>query len=122
MEFYNIFSDGNIDGNDIPLMYNSFKARAQVGDKITLHINGDCSDCSVEFIFERDKSKIESLEFGINNLENGIYIDQLSNCYVDVDGKVYIGNSKNEARIYNSVINCDTIIWRSEKVSIDLHE
>lgn len=121
VEFYNIFSDGNIDGNDIPLMYNSFKARAQVGDKITLHINGDCSDCSVEFIFERDKSKIESLEFGINNLENGIYIDQLSNCYVDVDGKVYIGNSKNEARIYNSVINCDTIIWRSEKVSIEAY-
>lgn len=122
VEFYNIFSKGNIEGNDIPLMYNSFKAHAQVGDKITLHINGDCEDCSVEFIFEKGNgSSIESLEFEINNLDKGIYIDQLSNCYVDVEGKVYVGNSKNEARIYNSVINCDTIIWRSEKVSIEAY-
>lgn len=122
VEFYNIFSKGNIEGNDIPLMYNSFKAHAQVGDKITLHINGDCEDCSVEFIFEKGNgSSIESLEFEINNLDKGIYIDQLSNCYVDVESKVYVGNSKNEARIYNSVINCDTIIWRSEKVSIEAY-
>lgn len=121
IEFYNIFSNGNIDGKDIPLMYNSFKAHAQVGDKITLHINGDHSDCSVEFIFEKSNSKIETLEFEINNLEDGIYIDQLSNCYVDVEGKVYIGNSKNEARIYNSIINCNTIIWRSEKISIEAY-
>ena len=56
VEFYNIFSNGNIEGNDIPLMYNSFKAHAQVGDKITLHINGDRDDCSVEFIFEKDNA------------------------------------------------------------------
>lgn len=121
VEFYNIFSNGNIDGNDIPLMYNSFKAHAQVGDKITLHINGELGDCSVEFIFEKENSKIESLEFEIDNLENGIHIDQLSNCYIDVEGTVYIGNSKNEARIYNSIINCDTITWRSEKVSIEAY-
>lgn len=121
VEFYNIFSKGNIDGNDIPLMYNSFKAHAQVGDKITLHINGDHDDCSVEFIFEKENSSIESLEFEITNLDNGIYIDQLSNCYIDVDGKVCVGNSKNEARIYNSVINCDTIVWRSEKISIEAY-
>lgn len=121
VEFYNIFSNGSIEGNDIPLMYNSFKAHAQVGDKINLHINGDHEDCSVEFMFEKENSSIESLEFEIDNLDNGIYIDQLSNCYVDVEGKVYIGNSKNEARIYNSVINCNTITWRSEKISIEAY-
>ena len=121
VEFYNIFSKGEIDGNDIPLMYNSFKAHAQVGDKITLHINGDHEDCSVEFILEKENSAIESLEFGIINLDNGIHIDQLSNSYVDVEGKVYIGNSKNAARIYNSVINCDTIIWRSNEISIEAY-
>ena len=121
VEFYNIFSEGKIDGNDIPLMYNSFKAHAQVGDKINLHINGDSDECSVEFIFEKENLSIESLEFEINDLENGIYIDQLSNCYVDVDGKVYVGSSKSEARIYNSVINCNTITWRSEKISIEAY-
>lgn len=121
IEFYNIFSNSNIDGNDIPLMYNSFKAHAQVGDKITLHINGDNDDCSVEFIFEKEDLSIESLEFTITNLKDGIYVDQLSNCYIDVDGKVYVGSSKNEARIYNSTLNCNTIVWRSEKVSIEAY-
>ncbi len=121
VEFYNTFSKGTISGKEIPLMYSSFKAHAQVGDKITLHINGEDSDCSVEFTYEKENSGIESLEFEINNLDDGIYIDQLSNCFIDVDGKVYIGNSKNEARIYNSIINCDSITWRSEKVSIEAY-
>lgn len=121
IEFYNIFSEGYIDGKDIPLMYSSFKAHAQVGDKITLHINGDMEDCSIEFMYEKENSSIEALEFEIYNLDDGIHIDQLSNCYIDVEGNVYVGNYKNEARIYNSIINCNTIIWRSEKISIEAY-
>lgn len=121
VEFYNIFSNANIEGKDIPLMYNSFKAHAQVGDKVSIHINGDSNDCSIIFILEKDEINLLSLEFNINNLNNGIYVDQLSNCYIDIDGKLYIGNSKNEARINNSIINCNEIIWKSEKVSIEAY-
>ena len=121
IEFYNIFSKSNVCGIDIPLMYNSFKAHAQLGDKITIYINGDKEECSVEFVLERYDSKILSVEFNIINLDKGIYINQLSNCYIDVDGKVYVGNSTNEARIYNSIINCNEIIWRSEHISIEAY-
>lgn len=121
VEYYNIFSKANINGIDIPLMYNSFKAHAQISDKVTVHINGDRDDCSVDFSLERDSLNALSLEFNINNLEKGIHIEQLSNCYIDIDGKVFVGNSKGEARIYNSTINCNEIIWRSEQVSIEAY-
>lgn len=121
VEFFNIFSNSNIDGIDIPLMYNSFKAHAQVGDNIYININGEIDDCSVEFILERDNINILTLEFNINNLKNGVYIDQLSNCYIDINGTVYVGNNKNEARIYNSTIICNEIVLRSEKVSIEAY-
>ena len=102
-------------------MYNSFKAHAQIGDNVTVHINGDKDDCSVEFMLQKDNLNLLSLEFNINNLEKGINIEQLSNCYIDIDGKVYVGNNKNEARIYNSTINCNEIIWRSEHISIEAY-
>ena len=121
VEFYSIFSKENVDGIDIPLMYNSFKAHAQIGDNVTVHINGDKDDCSVEFMLQKDNLNLLSLEFNINNLEKGINIEQLSNCYIDIDGKVYVGNNKNEARIYNSTINCNEIIWRSEHISIEAY-
>lgn len=121
VEFYSIFSAERMSGEDIPLMYNSFKAHTQIGDKVTIHINGDIEECSIEFTLERDNVKILSLEFDINNFEKGIYIDQLSDCYIDVEGKVYIGKANSEARIYNSVINCNEIIWKSENVSIEAY-
>lgn len=119
--FYSIFSDSNMDGTDIPLMYNSFKGYAHVGDKVAIHINGDKDDCSVEFTLERESVNILSLEFNINNFEKGIFVEQLSDCYIDIDGKVCIGNVKNESRIYNSVINCNEIVWKSEKISIEAY-
>lgn len=121
IEFYNIFSDGKVKGQHISLMYNSFKANAQLGDNVFLHINGSKEDCSVEFVLGNGTKEIPPLEFEITDLENGIHLNQLSNCYIDIDGKVYIGNSAGEARIYNSVINCSEIIWRSEKVSIEAY-
>lgn len=121
IEFYNIFSKGRMEGIDIPLFYNSFRAHSQVSDKVIIHINGDKDDCSIEFTLEKETSDTLSLVFTITDLEKGIYIDQLSNCYIDVDGDVHVGNSKNEARINNSVINCNNIIWRSERVSIEAY-
>ena len=121
IEFYNIFSCGKIKGQYIPLMYNSYKANAQLGDSICFYINGSKNDCSIEFILGREKGNKLSLDFEIIDLEKGIYINQLSNCYIDIDGKVYIGNSTGEARINNSVINCNEIIWRSENVSIEAY-
>ena len=121
IQFYNQISDKKIRGRHIPLMYNSFKAHAQFGDEIFVHINGDKSDCSVEFSLKRDNLIVLGIEFDIMDLDDGIFINQLSNCYVDVCGKVYIGDLSGESRITNSVINCDEIIWRSEFIAIEAY-
>ncbi|MCM1262562.1 MAG: hypothetical protein NC313_07540 [Butyrivibrio sp.] len=119
IQFYNQISDRKVRGRHIPLMYNSFKAYAKFGDEIFVHINGINNDCSIEFSLKRGKSIISKIEFDIIDLENGIYINQLSNCYIDVCGKVYIGDLSGESRIANSTINCDEIIWRNEYISIE---
>lgn len=121
IEFYSIFSERKIKGQYLSLMYNSYKANTQLGDNVSIYVNGNRKDCSVEFVMEHKKKNISSIEFEIIDLENGIYINQLSNCYVDVDGKVYIGSPIGEARINNSTINCNEIIWRSEHVSIEAY-
>lgn len=121
IEFYNFFSNGKINGQYIPLMYDSYKAHAQLGDNVSIYINGNIEDCSIEFVLKREKETITPISFEIVDLENGIYINQLSNCYIDVDGKVYIGKSTGEARINNSIINCNEIVWRSEQISIEAY-
>lgn len=121
IQFYNQISGRKIRGRHIPLMYSSFKAHAQFGDDIFVHINGEKNDCSVEFNLKRNNLIILKIEFDITDLEEGIYINQLSNCYIDVGGKVYIGDLSGESRIANSTINCDEIIWRSEYISIEAY-
>lgn len=121
IEFYSIFSKKMIKGKYIPLMYNSYKAHAQFGDKVSVYINGNTTDCSIEFILDREGKNILPIEFNIVDLENGIYINQLSNCYIDIEGIVYIGNISSEARIYNSVIDCNEIIWQSEHILVEAY-
>lgn len=121
IEFYSIFSKNTVKGKYIPLMYNSYKAHAQFGDKISVYINGNTTDCSIEFILDRNDINSLPIEFNIIDLEEGIYINQLSNCYIDIDGTVYVGNISNEARIYNSVINCNEIVWQSEHILVEAY-
>lgn len=47
IEFYSIFSNNKIIGKYISIMYNSFKAHVQLGDVMSVYINGDSNDCSV---------------------------------------------------------------------------
>lgn len=105
IEFYSLFAKNKIRGKHVPLMYNSFKSFAQLGDKIFVNINGDATDCSAEFNLMRNGKTAHTFEFKLINLEEGIYLNQLSNCYIDVGGDVFIGSSNGEARISNSVIN-----------------
>lgn len=102
-------------------MYNSFRSSAQLGDRISLHINGDEKDCSVEFSLKRDDIIISLIEFKLIDLQNGIWINQLSNCYIDIDGDINIGNSHSESRISNSMINCNKITWHSENISLEAY-
>ena len=121
IEFYGLLSNNKIKGRYVTLMYNSFKARAQLGDEISVYINGDIDDCSVEFNLTRNKTVVSQMEFSLINLQDGIWVDQLSNCYVDVQGKVYVGTSVGEARICNTTINCEEIIWNSEQITIEAY-
>lgn len=121
IEFYTIFSKNTISGKNIALMYNSLKAHTQTGDKTYIYINGDKNDCSVEFLLERKNVKYLSIEFNIYDIQKGIYINQLSNCYIDIGSDVYVGAVNSESRICNSIINCNRIIWGSEYVSIEAY-
>ena len=121
VEFYNLFSDGKIKGKHIPFLYNSFMAHTKLGDKVNVHINGDMSECSVEFELEREQKIVSNLEFNLKNPSDGIYISQLANCYIDFAGKVFVGDLSHEARISNSTIICDEIIWCGEQISIEAY-
>lgn len=121
IEFYEIFSKGHIRGRHIPLMYSSFKAHAKLGDRTLLRIHGEKNDCYVEFELVRDNKSILFLEFELVDLDDGVFIEQLSNCYIDIVGKVIIGNASGEARIDNSIIRCDEIYWNSEQISIEAY-
>lgn len=121
VEFYRLFSLERIKGESIPLMYNSFKAHAHLGDDTFLNISGDKDECYVEFRLVKSNGSEFSIEFEVVNLDEGIYISQLSDCYIDIAGKVYIGNTFGEARINNSVIICDELIWSSEQILIEAY-
>ena len=121
IEFYNMFSHGKISGKYIYLMYNSFRSSAQLGDRISIHINGDKQDCSIEFSLMREDNIISLVEFKLIDLEDGIWINQLSNCYIDIDGDINIGNDHGESRISNSMINCNKIIWHGENISLEAY-
>lgn len=121
VEFYGKLSNYKISGKYIYLLYDSFKSFARLGDRISVYINGSFNDCSVEFVLTSD-NKTTSTEFSLINLEDGIWINQLSNCYIDVDTKVNIGSYSNESRISNSFINCKEILWKCEKVTIEAYD
>lgn len=120
VEFYGNFSNYKLSGKYVYLLYDSFKSYARLGDKISVYINGNNDDCSIEFVLISN-NKTTSTEFKLININEGIWINQLSNCYVDVDAKVYIGSFSNESRISNSFINCEEIIWRCERISIEAY-
>lgn len=121
IEFYSIFSKDKISGKNINLMYNSFRSTAQLGDNISININGDEYDCSIEFMLTRNEDIISLIEFNLYDLYNGIWINQLSNCYIDIEGDINIGNISIESRISNSTINCNKIIWHCESVLIEAY-
>ena len=121
IEFYGLFAKNRVSGKYISLMYDSFRSKAQLGDTIRMNINGDSDDCSAEFDLVRDGAIVSSVELDIIDLKKGIYVSQLSNCYFDVDGPVYVGNQRDEARITNSVINCTKLVWCTDTVSIEAY-
>lgn len=121
IEFYELFSSKQISGKDIPLMYDSFRAHAHVGENCAIKVSGSGDDCFVEFILSEGSKCTYFLEFCITDLEDGIHFNQVNNCYVDVDGDVYIDNYKDEARISNSEITCNILYWNSDHVLMEAY-
>lgn len=121
IEFYELFSENKISGKDIPLMYNSFRAHARLGDSVSLNISGTEDECYADFTLHREDNSELLSQFFLNDSKEGIYINQISNCCIDFAGKVYVGNSSSEARINNSIIVSDELIWCSEHVLIEAY-
>lgn len=121
IEYYEVFTKKKLKGSDIPLMYSSFKAHAHLGDTVTLNISGDKNECYTEFCLMRSGKNILNIELELVEFEDGLYINQITNCHIDIAGKVYVGNINGEARINNSTIVCDELIWCSEKVLLEAY-
>lgn len=121
IEFYELFSEKKIAGKDIPLMYSSFKAHARLGDTASLNISGAEDECYVEFNLARDDKDILTTEFELINSNDGIFINQISNCNIDYAGKIFIGSANGEARICNSAIVCDEAIWSCDQILIEAY-
>lgn len=120
VEFYETFSDKKIKGKDISLMYNSFKAHARMGESISLNISGDEDECYVEFSFSRNDNN-DVTEFEMIDSAEGVFVNQISNCNIDFAGKVYVGNAYGEARINNSVIICEDLVWNCNQILLEAY-
>ena len=118
IEFYAGFSGNKIYGKDVSLMYDSFKACIQLGDKFTMSISGDVDDCKVVFTLIRD-GKEKSLELELVDANKGIFLSQIVNCYIDVPTLLCVGKAGKITRISNSTIICNTLEWCSESFLID---
>lgn len=121
IEFYGALSKNKISGMDIPLMYNSFKAHARVGEETSLTISGDSDDCYAGFRLNRMEYDPIEMDFTVCDVDNGIRINQITNCYIDVDGDVYVGNTSDVARINNSYISCSRLYWGSNQILIEAY-
>ena len=118
IEFYAGFSGNKIHGKDVSLMYESFKSCIQLGDKFTMSISGEVDDCKVVFTLMRG-NKVRSLELELIDAAEGIFLNQVINCYIDVPTTLYVGKSGKITRISNSTIMCNTLEWCSESFSIE---
>lgn len=120
IEMYYSFTKGVISGRHIQLMYDSYKAYSHAGDTAILSISGDAEECIVSF--NSDSKGKSPMDFRLDNIKQGIYISRLTNCYIDVVGKVYIGDSANSTRINNTTIICDEVIWSSDNVLLEAYK
>lgn len=104
-DFYIFFSNAEMTGNIFPLLYDSYKAKETATKIASINIFSIGSEKYAEFRLNdlSCSKKVEEAELYIKD-DEALYISRLANGNIDIDGNVYIGDSKNTSRIYNSVI------------------
>lgn len=119
-DFYTVFSKAEMIGKIFPLLYDSYKAKETASKIVSIDIFSIGSEKYVEFMLENleESKKIEDVELYIKDNE-GIYISRISNGNVDVDGDVYLGDSKNTSRIFNSTIIAQRLHFNTANIYIE---
>lgn len=104
-DFYVVFSNEEMTGKIFPLLYDSYKAKETAVKIASIDISSVGSEKYAVFRLDdlSASKKVEDSELCVAG-EDALYISRLSNGNIDLDGDVYIGDSKNTCRIYNSVI------------------
>ncbi|MGN0710511.1 MAG: hypothetical protein ACI4LO_02030 [Anaerovoracaceae bacterium] len=108
----------------ISQLYDSYRAKATALEKTYLEISETSSDEEPQYLAVFGRSgkdeETEELKFKVNVGDNVLHLDCLSNVVLDIPSLILeVGDTKGEARIYNSSIICNQLVWKSDYVSIE---
>lgn len=119
-DFYVVFSDAEMTGKIFPLLYDSYKAKETATKIAYIDISSVGSEKFAVFRLDdfSISKKVEDSELCIVG-NDALYISRLANGNVDIEGDVYIGDSKNTSRIYNSTILAQQIYFNTVHIYIE---
>lgn len=119
-DFYVVFSNEEMTGKIFPLLYDSYKAKETATKIASIDVSSVGSEKYAVFRLDdlSVSKKVEDSELCIVG-DNALYLSRLSNGNIDIDGDVYIGDSKNTCRIYNSAIMAQQLYLNTVHVYIE---
>ncbi|RCX10424.1 hypothetical protein DFR58_12916 [Anaerobacterium chartisolvens] len=120
-DFYIIFSGSRIFSNHFPFLYDSFKAKETSNIIAKLEIFN--SEDEIVSIFSlaniHDCKTISENELKVKIVKDGIYFNQLSNVYIDIPCKLFLGDGNSNIRINSSSIISEEIWFNAQNIFIE---
>lgn len=122
-DFYVVFSEAEMTGKIFPLLYDSYKAKETTTKIASIDISSMGSEKYAMFRLDDlgASEKVEDSELYIKG-EDAVYISRLANGNIDIEGNVYIGDSKNTCRIYNSAIIAQQLYLNTVHIYIEARQ
>ena len=123
IDFYYHISTGGIRGNIFHILYDSYKAKETAVKHAVINMNqgGDEIYLNLGLKNEENGQVVDELEFRVYEGE-AIHLSKLSNATIDIERTVVIGDAQNSARIYNSSIIANEIVFNSNCIEIEAKE
>lgn len=122
-DFYVIFSRAEMTGKIFPLLYDSYKAKETATKTAFVDISSVGDEKYAVFRLEDLSAfkEVEDSELYISG-EGALYVSRLSNGNIDMEGEVYIGDSKNTSRICNATIIAQQIYFNTPYIYIEARQ
>lgn len=121
-DFYQNFSEGNIENSHFQYLYESFKAKEVADSYTTIDIEED--EDTVYYSFKsspiKKRGTITKIDFvSSSTKESGLRIKQINNAYIDISGDIIFGSADNEdVTISNTTIKCRKILLDSTSIML----